>query len=544
MRFDEPHAYKENKWLFDKSVWQRLFRLMNACGFNAMFFANTHPFPFMIEYDQYCDAAMLKPEELQQYQRMYKWIFTLACEYDIKPYLLFFSIYYPDAFAEKRGLSGPQLTEPSQLALDYTSYCVSKALETYPELSGIVCEASETFNGDRAAFLEEAIIKPAKLAKTNADIIVRGWKADPKEIVTRFDEAGLNLKYSVKYTWEHLVSEKPDPMFKMWAAAAGPERILGEFWISNFEPLTSFSFRLAEDILQSLGRMGCAGFSLQPLSLYEWPFTSDRDFRFQWQRDLIWYQIWGGASLAELVQEGTPKWLHRHADLLSGFQAGAKILETTALYFGGDKQNQWHPQFATIQVDGECRLLSVADLADFTSNEHFWAKTWQKEITGINVMHLPDALKNPDPDAFGPFEFIARLTEYVNEADETLRKTWSRIRNETELPCLAKNLEAQSRLGSFWIERMRAAIAHARNDDANALKHMQAAMEEMQNVASIEKRHRDGFRFIVGRDVVVGNWDGILAALNAELQDAKKGEWKPGSAYIAHRTSCSCNKAV
>ena len=65
--FDEPFAYRNNKWFFDKSVWQKMFRAMSGCGFNAMVLANTHPFPFMLDLPKYPDARVLDEPTLREY---------------------------------------------------------------------------------------------------------------------------------------------------------------------------------------------------------------------------------------------------------------------------------------------------------------------------------------------------------------------------------------------------------------------------------------------------------------------------------------------
>lgn len=93
--FDEPYAYEHNKWFFDKSVWQKMFRAMSGCGLDAMILANTHPFPFMIDMSAYPDAKVVDDAAAGDYQEMHHWIFETAFDYGIAPYLLFFSIYYP-----------------------------------------------------------------------------------------------------------------------------------------------------------------------------------------------------------------------------------------------------------------------------------------------------------------------------------------------------------------------------------------------------------------------------------------------------------------
>ena len=57
--FDEPYAYQNNKWFFDKIVWQKMFRTLSGCDFNALVLANTHPFPFILDLTDYPDARVI-----------------------------------------------------------------------------------------------------------------------------------------------------------------------------------------------------------------------------------------------------------------------------------------------------------------------------------------------------------------------------------------------------------------------------------------------------------------------------------------------------
>ena len=121
--FDEPWAYENNRWFFDKSVWQKMFRTLNTCGFNAMVLANTHPFPFMLPLEDYPEARVLGDEDLADYMQMHHWIFNTALDYEIAPYLLFFSIYMPAPLLEARGIEPKDTSIPTDLALQYTHSC-------------------------------------------------------------------------------------------------------------------------------------------------------------------------------------------------------------------------------------------------------------------------------------------------------------------------------------------------------------------------------------------------------------------------------------
>ena len=288
--FDEPFAYADNRWFFDKSIWQKMFRTMNGCGFNAMVLANTHPFPFLVDLPAYPDARVIGEEDLRGYQRMHHWIFETAIEYEIAPYLLFFSIYYPAPMIESRGIlrqaqddrgeaqddrGGAQgdrgeaqgdrgeaqddrgAYSPTDFALEYTHYCVRELLATYPELAGVFADASEAVAERRCEFLQQAVVDALDAVRPDAALYIRGWCGDAKEFVSGIKRRGARpLNYSVKYTYEHLVDPNPDPMFSQWIEAAGAPNVAAEFWISNFEPWTSFSYETAEGILDNLNELG------------------------------------------------------------------------------------------------------------------------------------------------------------------------------------------------------------------------------------------------------------------------------------------------
>jgi len=188
--FDEPYAFEHNKWFFDKSVWQKMFRTMAGCGFNAMVFANTHPFPFMVEMSNYPEAKVVHGADLYDYQRMHKWIFETAVEYDIAPYLLFFSIYYPKPLLDARGIDAANSSIPTDFAVEYTHYCVRELMESYPELAGIIGEASENISSNREEFIQQGIVDAVDAARPDAAIYLRGWCGNAEQFVQKIKRRG------------------------------------------------------------------------------------------------------------------------------------------------------------------------------------------------------------------------------------------------------------------------------------------------------------------------------------------------------------------
>ena len=549
--FDEPFAYQNNKWFFDKSVWQKMFRTMSGCSFNAMVLANTHPFPFMIDLSAYPDAKVVDDSTLADYQAMHHWIFNTALDHEIAPYLLFFSIYYPSTMLKARGIEAKDIPVPTDFALEYTHHCTRTLLDTYPELAGLFGEASENIAdspvpdgpgySSRTQFLQQAVVDALDAVRPDAPLYLRGWCGDPKSFAHGIERrGGRPIKYSVKYTYEHLVDPNPDPAFTQWVEAAGAPNVAAEFWISNFEPWTSFSFDTVDGILANLQELGCDGFSLHPLSIYEWPRTSDTFFKYQFQRDLAWYSAWGGTGVARMTSQGAPKWLMRNAKLIPGFEAGSRILELLALYLAGDKQNQWHPQFCSIRDSATtCRLLSIEDMLHLDDQPIFWGRDWWREVTGDRVVHLKEYIESGTPqDAYGPEELIEELADLAAQAVEAGEKGMRSAAGEKELPSFARDAFCMGRLGEFYIERFRSALTHGRGNDAEALEHMARALGLYREIKSVDSSHRNRpFRAITGRCAIVGDWLGTVKALEAEYEDACAGEFKRGDQYPIHTLS-------
>ena len=528
--FDEPYAYAHNKWFFDKSVWQKMFRTMSGCGFDAMVMANTHPFPFMIDMSAYPDAKVIDDAASSVYQEMHHWVFETALDYDIAPYLLFFSIYYPDPMLKARGIKPKDIAAPTDLALEYTNYCVRTLLETYLELSGIIADAGDGIKANAEQFIQQAIVEAADAVRPDAPLYLRGWQGEPKSLIDGVKRRGNHrIAYSVKYTGDHIVDENPDPRFIEWIEAASAVNVSAEFSVSNFEPWTSCSYDTAEGIVSKLEELGCDGFSLQPLSRCEWPHTSDTYLKYQWQRDMVWYSVWGGTSPRQLIREGQPKWLVRNQKLLPGFQAGSRILELLALYFAGDKQGNWRPQFCSIGS----HLFSIEDMLHLDDMPQFSGRDWWTEITGDKVVHLAEYIASGTPeDAYGPEELIEELTDLSEQAIIAGEKGMRNASGEKELPSLARDALGMGRLGEFYIERFRAALSHARGHDQEAVEHLTRALGFYRELCAMDSSHRAlPLRIISGQGVTEADWADTVKALESELADASRGEFKRGGDY-------------
>lgn len=467
----------DDRWFYDKSVWQKMFRAMGGCGFDSMIFAN---------------ARIAGADPAGEFAEMRRWILSSGPDYDITPYLAI----GPDDLEAPDSLRG--------------------MLETFSEIRGVFVDAD-----GQAELVQRVLVDALDAVRPDALLYIRTSEG-PDGAATGIKRRGNRpIRYSVRYTGEHVVDENPDPAFSEWVEAVGAENVSAEFSISNFEPWTSFSYDTADGILANLGEQGCDGFSLCPLAPSEWPHTSDTFFKLQWQRDLVWYGVWGGTSVLQQSRQGQPKWLARNQKLVSGFAAGSRILELLSLYFAGDKSAAWRPQFCSIRDEHGSHLFSIEDMLHTADMPAFSARQWWEEVTGDAVVHLDDYITSgTTEDAYGPEELITELSDLSEQAIAAGEKGMRSASGEKELPSFARDAMCMGRLGEFYVERLRAALSHARGNDTEAVEHLTRALGFYREIAAVDSSHREGF-----------DWKPVLDALEAEHADATRGVFGRGEEH-------------
>jgi hypothetical protein len=155
----------------------------------------------------------------------------------------------------------------------------------------------------------------------------------------------------------------------------------------------------------------------------------------------------------------------------------------------------------------------------------FSARNWWREITGDEVVHPAEYVKSGTPeDAYGPDELIEELADLSEQTVFAGEKGMRSNSGEKELPGLTRDAFCMGRLGEFYVERFKAALAHARNEDVEALDHMNRALGLYREIRGVDSFHRRD-------DSISEKWTATIKALEAEYQDASAGEFKCGVTY-------------
>lgn len=510
-----PDRRDDDKWFFDKSVWQKMFRTMNTCQFNAMFFSAAEVLPCMIGLSVCPDDNLIDEAAADGYQQMYHWIFQNALDYDIAPYLVL------------NPLRVPSDADP----VEYIRHCMAALLDTYTELSGIVLE------GDAAPqnikLIQQAVVDVLDAARPDAALIIRAGGVDADFITSSLTRRGnRKIGYCVKYTSDHLVDHNNDEAFARWVDAVDGENIIAEFGFANFEPWTCFSFDTITNILSNLTEAGCLGLAPLPLSPGQWPHVSDSFFKYQWQRDLIWYSAWGGMGIEQLKRQNRPKWLIRNFRLISGFEAASRIIELLTLYFAGDRTSAWRPQYCSVETERGPHLMSLSDMLQPGGLSEYSGRDWWEEITGDPAIHLGEyILKGAPENTYGPEELIEELTDLAGLAVAAGEKGLRSASGEKELPSFSRDALCMGRLGEFYVERIRGALSHAREENAEAAEHVARALGLYRELVDIDSTHREPFAPAWRQTTICGSWEPILNVLEREYADVQKGVFKSGRDY-------------
>lgn len=502
--YDERHMMRDNEWFFDRALMKRYFEQLVAAGINTWILANTHPFPFMIDLPEFPEACVLDNSERNRYRANYHWLFTTARKVGIEPFVLFHTCYVPEGFADKYGIQPGHGFVPPLVAVDYTRLCVRRLCDTYPELAGINAEASENVHPDhRAEFGRDAIVSGIHDSANRPTLFFRGWISDPesmkREIMDRYQGECF---FTVKYTWEFLIGSAPDPEFLRWVDNCGAERVLPEFWISNYQPFGCHDTELAAALRERIHAIGCPGFTSHPMDLYGAPFVQGEAMKkLQIVRDANWFATLTG-DRSERNRTG---------------KAASRPFQRIAAYMTGNKQNFLQPQIlAFVGGANRCAGLQTAarweELPDEVDNAY---GRWMEQIEGKRVRYPTEP-----GDGYTLLDLIAEL--------ENLEEAWSEDNAQEEDDyAQRKDILAQHEMAQAWTQRARAMALRFQDDPEAARPYLWQSLDNIKQIPVI--LGSDGpYRLLVGRHTVIFRWSELIQALEreiAEWPDESPDDW-------------------
>lgn len=154
--------HRAEGWWYDHDWWLRFFQGMAEARLNMLVLWNVHPYPALIEFDEFPEANEFNPERRRRNVENFRLILRLAGEFGVEVVIMQYNIHVASGFALKHGIAKEHRVGfgggDTPLNRRYNAYCVRKLFETYPQISGLMM--CFELNKNAQGFLEEAILRP------------------------------------------------------------------------------------------------------------------------------------------------------------------------------------------------------------------------------------------------------------------------------------------------------------------------------------------------------------------------------------------------
>ncbi len=305
--YDYPYTPKDFPWFYDKAAWTTYLDRLARQRINTLYLWNGHPFTSLLKLPKYPEAQELPTPQLDQNIAMYQWLTQEADKRGIWVLQGFYNIHLSHNFARAHNVPF-HLSAPSQLSSDYTRYCISEFIRSYPNV-GIFMTLGEAMGPHYGPeWVTKTIIPGVKdgLAQQAAalghpvpdpPIVIRAHATDIEDVMPAAKALYSNIDTMWKwngesYTWTNIRGPVLDRFKKL--VAGSNTTIVNMHLMSNFEPFRWGDPDFVRQTVANFVRIGIGGVHLYPLRYWDWPFSADNTTPLLQQpdRDWIWYDSW------------------------------------------------------------------------------------------------------------------------------------------------------------------------------------------------------------------------------------------------------------
>ena len=342
-------------FFYDKPQWQRYLDFLVEHRMNTLTLWNGHPFTSLLKLPKFPDAQELDDETLARNIEIFTWLTREADRRGIWVVLNFYNIHLSHALVKSRPIQtigrpidnkgGPPrftLGQPTPLASEYTRYCVSEFIRSYPSVSLMMCLGEALANDYDAQWLTETILpgvldgmKAAGL-KEEPPLIIRAHSTDPMVTIPAGRKIYKNIFSMAKFNDESLITPHPVgtfPQIHRELSQIGLH-IMNVHMVQNLQPFRYGSPVFIQKSVKDMCDMGAKGVHFYPLNYFDWPDTPDKTTPrlSQIERDWIWFAAWARyAWNPDRGEAGERRyWAGRLAERFGAPKAGERLLDTYA----------------------------------------------------------------------------------------------------------------------------------------------------------------------------------------------------------------------
>ncbi|NLW87313.1 MAG: hypothetical protein GXY38_10615 [Planctomycetes bacterium] len=169
--------HRTDWWWYSRRFWSEFLDELALARYNHLFFWNVHPFPALIEYEEFPEANEFDSQRRMQNIEHFRWLLRQASSCGIKTGLLFYNIQVGEGFGRAHGFPCRghygYVGSDCDLVRDYNRYCLHKLMQTYPDLSGLM--SCFEINKDAHDYVRDVIVPPLKQAAGKPVLHFRLW---------------------------------------------------------------------------------------------------------------------------------------------------------------------------------------------------------------------------------------------------------------------------------------------------------------------------------------------------------------------------------
>ncbi|PAP78704.1 hypothetical protein BSZ37_08365 [Rubrivirga marina] len=515
----------------DPAYWEAFLDMMVENRFNVVSLWNLHPYTFMVRPTNFPEASPWSEAEQAEWEALYREIFRLAKERALDTYIVHWSIFVSEAFAEAHDVAEtnfyPHYYVPgdtTEIVRRYLRESVRQVLEAYPDLDGVGISHGEGMAGmtplERQRWMDDVLIAGMLEADRPVKLIHRvpfssGTSSDPGvsgdvEEVTRAAMERLEDRFDgpiwveMKFNWSH--AHSTPELVKVHGGELGDTyfdplptnyRIV---WQMRNEDFFALRWGVPSFIREHVARNGEAAYvggyfvgseTYIPALDYFTALDEPVDWRWAFERQWLFYKLWGRL----LYDPATPDAVFQAEFDRRYGEAGANLLNALSL-----------------ASSTQLRLASLYDaMWDFTLYSEGFLALQGDSTRYISVDRL---IEQPtmDPDYVSVGEFVAtmqsggsfgadRVTPPIL-ADMLERDGREALRlvdgvdtsGDASLRYEVADVQTWAHLGLHLAEKLRGAVAlqtyrldGAEADHAAAIDHLERALSHWDEVVAITR---------------------------------------------------------
>lgn len=481
-------------WFFDEEYWERMFRQLARARVNALLMPHPHPYPALIRYREFPEAAYYSPDETERLITWFHWLFQEGRKYGVEFYFLTWNIHLPPGMQRAHGL--PEMAADTPLTREYTRYVVRQLFETYPEFGGLATMAAEAPPGC-VDFVLNSIVPGLNDVIPKPRLVYWGWCVYPEDaakVRAAYRGETLVMHY---LQYETFFARQADPRIKLWSDALGgaPMIALGGPKGSNSWLFWSDPLWLGE-VVAGLPRKGGVGMFLECWEGGARPLVLSAFGRYAWRTD---------------DPAGTEHWSDALAQHYGGHIAGtllaamrhASAILPTFLLLVHSQSDHYQPQFGLPLV----HYLAMPTVNTYVFENH------ERIDPETGYLWPRRGLAHPNPDWRIEVMSVAEYARAVAHKDP--------IAAEVQTPLMiAEKLEQHAQGCLDLIERARELGAIA--DTVDGLANPEPVMRHMTLNAYLGKHYAAKVRAAVAWAL----WkEGVGQAGDVERHLAESVEW-------------------